>query len=130
MLELAEQDEEVKICIENERMEAMKKEFDGDPKIMFFNKKKFIPMYLAEWFLRKYTAIVLQDELYIYQTGRYVNGERIFKELCTQVLKSEYQTFRLTETINYIKNTVEELSEEEALNNGVILNLKNGLLNL
>ncbi len=133
MQEMAEKDELVIKTLDNERLAALEREFLGeevDPQEMFFDKKRFIPMYLADWFLMQYQAIVLQEELFVYKDGRYVNGERLFKEKATNVLKSEFQSSRLNESLNYIKNTVPEVSSDEATVTGDYLNVKNGLLNL
>lgn len=133
MVEFANKDKLVKETIEKERFELMKRDFEGeevDPKEMFFNNKRFIPMYLAQWFLEQYRCIVIKDELYIYENGRYILGEEIFKEKATRVLKSEFQTYRINEALNYIKNISDKVSTDEATKTGNYLNLKNGLLNL
>ena len=133
MQEFIENNELVRQIINEERISAMQKDFSGkevDPHELFFEKKRFVTMYLADWFLMQHEAIILQDELYIYENGRYVNGERLFKEKVTRVLKSEFQTNRLNETINYLKNIVPYISPDEATNIGNYLNVKNGILNL
>ncbi|MGO1368539.1 DNA primase family protein [Senegalia sp. (in: firmicutes)] len=133
MQEFAEKDEEVVKTLDNERLNAMKKDFEGievNPLDMFFEKKKFISMHLANWFLMQHEVMVLQEDLYIYKDGKYVEGDRVFREETTNALKSEFQTNRLNETLNYIKNTVTEVDPDEATSTGEYLNLKNGLLNL
>jgi P4 family phage/plasmid primase-like protien len=133
MQRLATEDKAVKNTLDKERLAAMERDFKGeevDPKEMFFEKKRFIPMYLAHWFLLQHEAIVIQDELYIYENGRYVDGDRVFREKATNVLRSEFQTNRLNETLNYLKNTVPEVLPDEAASTGNYLNVKNGLLNL
>lgn len=133
MQQFAEEDEEVQFAKRQEHRQLIEEEFNEsaiNPIKMFFDKKKFIPMYMADWFLNNYSAIVINDELYIYDSGRYANGERVFRERCTVALGSEYQTSRINEALNYIKNTVEVITPDEAISTGDLLNLKNGLLNL
>ncbi|WP_303873343.1 phage/plasmid primase, P4 family [Tepidanaerobacter acetatoxydans] len=133
MQELAEKDEMVRKTLDEERLAAMDRDFKGeevDPQDMFFEKRRFIPMYLADWFLMQHEAIVIQDELYIYENGRYVDGDRVFREKATNVLGPEFQTNRLNEALNYIKNTVLEVHPNEAATTGEYLNVRNGLLNL
>lgn len=134
MVEQAENDERVKETLHRERLEAIEEDFGGavvDPRRLFFDdRKRFVPMYMAEWFLHDRHAFVLLDELYIYKDGRYVPGERTFREEATRALQDEFATRRLNETLQYIKNTVSEVSPDEATSMGGYLNLRNGLLNL
>ncbi len=133
MLEFAEDDEHVQETKRQERLAAAEADFQGkevSPLKLFFEKKRFVPMYMGEWFLRQYEAIVLQDDLYVYENGKYTHGERLFREKATLALKSEFQTSRVTEALNYIKNTAPEIAADEAANTGEYLNLRNGLLNL
>lgn len=133
MIKFAEEDDLVQETRHQERLAAYEEDFQGkevSPLKLFFEKKRFVPMYMGEWFLTQYEAVVLQDELYVYENGRYIYGERLFREKATTVLKSEFQTNRITEALNYIKNTVPELTADEAADTGKYLNLKNGLLDL
>lgn len=133
MIALAEADPQVQDAEHARRMEAMEAEFTGQRvsiKDMFFQDKKFIAAFLGEWFLKQHDAILLNDDLYIYEDGVYVKGERLFQEKCTAILGTEFAINRLRETMAYIKNTVEEVDLEVAVNTGHLLNVKNGLLDL
>lgn len=133
MVEFADKDPKVQETLRQEREEAIRQDFDGaevDPQDLFFHKNRFVAMYMADWFLRNHEAIVLQDELYVYQDGRYVPGERIFREAATTALRTEFQSHRLNEALHYLKNTVEQVSPDEAVETGQYLNVRNGLLRL
>lgn len=133
MQEFAENDELVKDTLTKERYENIEREFAGgevDVQKLFFNKKKFIPMYLADWFLTKYEAINLNGDLHVYDGGRYVLAEGLFRREATLVLKDEYSAFRVNESLSYIKNTIDEISPDDAVDGGGYLNFKNGLLDL
>ena len=114
-------------------MEAIKEDFSGavvDPKRLFFEGKKFISAYMGEWFLKGHHAFVMNDDLYIYEKGVYVKGERVFLEEGTAALGVEFQTGRMKEALAYTKNTVTSVSPVEATTNQEYLNVHNGLLNL
>ncbi len=133
MVEFAEADEQVKETMRQERLAAIEEEFAGeevDPKRLFFEKKRFVAAYMGEWFLRKHDAFVMNDDLYIYQDGVYVRGERVFREEATAALGAEFQRNRLGEALDYIKNMVPSVSPEEAANTQNVLNVKNGILHL
>ncbi len=133
MIELAENDPRVRETKYQERMAAIEEDFktgSADPKKLFFEGKKFIPAYMGEWFLKLHDAIVINDELYIYENGVYVKGERVFQEKSTAALGVEFQSRRINEALAYIKNTVVNVSPEEATTNSKFLSVKNGMLDL
>lgn len=133
MLEFCQNDELVKETLHQEWLAAVEEDFKGgkvDPKRLFFDKKRFIPALMGEWFLKKYHAFVMNDDLYVYENGVYVKGERVFQEESTATLGVEFQTGRIREALAYIKNIVSEVSPEEATTNEVFLNVRNGLLRL
>ncbi len=133
MLELAKNDALVQETEQRERMEAIQADFSGqkvDPKRLFFKDEVFIPSYMADWFLQRHRAFVMNDDLYIYKNGVYVRDERLFLEEGTVALGEEFRTNRVKEALAYIKNTVGAVGPDDAVNNGQRLNLKNGLLDL
>ncbi|MBP3037964.1 hypothetical protein J9303_00385 [Bacillaceae bacterium Marseille-Q3522] len=133
MIHFAEQDTNVQELKKQERLAAIEEDFAGkevDPKRLFFEEKRFIPAYMGEWFLKNHDAFVLNDSMYVYADGVYVKGERLFRELGTAALGVEFTPRRLADALAYIKNTIEEVSHEEASTNKGFLNLKNGILQL
>jgi len=116
-----------------DRMEAVAKDFQGEkvnPKKLFFKEDKFNARFMAEWFMKRHQAFVMNDELYIYADGVYFKDERVFNVEGTAALADEFTTSRMREALAYIKNTVQMLTPEEATDTGMVLNLKNGLLDL
>lgn len=116
-----------------ERMAAIQADFSGEkvnPRKLFFKEEKFIPSYMAEWFLKCHHAYVMTDDLYVYMDGVYVRDERVFLEEGSNALGDEFQTSRLREALAYIKNTVCLVTPEEATDYSTRLNLQNGLLDL
>lgn len=133
MCDFAEKDPKVRKTKDAERQQAIEDDFAGkevSPGQLFFDGKKFISAYMGEWFLAKHNAFVMHGDLYVYQDGVYVKGERLFQEMGTAALGAEFSTNRLKESLAYIKGIVPEITQEEAVNTGRYLNLKNGLLDL
>ena len=85
---------------------------------------------MAEWFLKKYDAFVMNDELYLYKDGVYTKGEWVFEVECTKALGVEFHTSRMRETLEFIKISVPRVIQDETVDFGMVLNVKNGLLNL
>lgn len=100
------------------------------PSTLFFIEQKFIPKRLADWFLYGRDAMILKDLLYVYDSGRYVYGEKIFREMASRKLGDEYSIRRVTEALYYMKDSLEKVAPDEAVSMGNKLNLKNGLLDL
>ncbi len=139
MIDFAGRDIGTREKMERERLDEVDKQFDVLPdeitdeqrEILFFNKDgKFIPRFMAEWYLSKKHAFVLRDELYLFHEGTYRNSEDDFKLKSTIALKDDFVTRRLTETMHYIKNTTPKVSPDEATSMGDYLNVKNGLIRL
>jgi P4 family phage/plasmid primase-like protien len=133
MTEFAESDETVAEIRKEERLAAIEEDFGGaqvDPRRLFFEEKRFIPAYMGEWFLQHNSCFVMNTDLYVYESGVYVKGERKFHEMGTAALGIEYTPKRLSDALSYIKNTVPEVSPQEVAAPGELLNLKNGLLDL
>ena len=139
MIDFAGRDKGTKELTERERLDEVDKQFDVLPEditddereILFFNKEgKFIPRFMADWYLSKKNAFVLREELHLYKEGTYQNAEDDFKLKATIALKDEFVSRRLTETMHYIKNTTPKVSPDEATSMGDYLNVKNGLINL
>lgn len=133
MLEFVGADPRVTETVHQDRLDAIEEDFAGkevSPERLFFDGKRFIPAFMGEWFLKRHRAVLINDELYVYQDGVYVRGERIFQEEATAALGKEFATRRLTEALNYVKNTVQSISPEEATASSKYLNVLNGLLNL
>jgi putative DNA primase/helicase len=139
MIEFAAKDKLTKETMERERQEELEAQFEVLPEditdekreALFFNKDgKFIPRYMADWYLFKKHAFVLRDELYMYDDGCYLNYEDDFKLQATLALKDDFVSRRLNETMHYIKNTMPKVSPDEATSMGEYLNVKNGLIKL
>ncbi len=131
MVELVEADERVAERHRQERLAAVEADFGEEqkpnPKTLFFDNGKFVPMLLGEWFMARHHCLVIAGELYVYQGGVYAPGQRIFDVACTEVLGMAFSPKRLTDSLAYVKNTAAELTPVEALG-GDLLNLPNGLL--
>jgi len=133
MQEFVSGDGRVQETLAIERRAAIEADFGGekvDPKRLFFKEDKFISAYMAEWFLKKHEAFVMNDDLYIYESGVYMKDERVFHEVATVALEEEFTTSRLRESLAYIKNTVQRVVPEDVMNTRNWLNLLNGMLNL
>lgn len=133
MLALVEFDEKVIAQKDAERDAAIEEDFAGEnvnPVRLFFNEKRFIPAFMGEWFLKGHQAFVMNSDLFVYQDGVYIKGERYFHERATAALGVEFQPKRLADALAYIKNTVQELSPQEAVTEMQYLNVRNGLLDL
>ena len=139
MTEFVKKDKRTRDLMEQERQAEIDEQFDVLPEditdekreALFFNDDgKFIPRFMADWYLRKQHAFVLREELHLYKEGTYQNAEDDFKLKATIALKDEFVSRRLTETMHYIKNTTPKVSPDEATSMGDYLNVKNGLINL
>jgi putative DNA primase/helicase len=139
MLDFAGKDKATRELTERERLNEVDKQFDVLPEditdeereILFFNKDgKFIPRFMAEWYLSKKHAFVLREELHLYKEGTYQNAEKDFRERTTKALRDDFQSRRLTETMHYMKNILPEVTPDEATSMSGYLNVKNGLINL
>jgi putative DNA primase/helicase len=139
MVEFAGRDTRTRDMMEQERQQEIDAQFDVLPEditdeqreALFFNQDgKFIPRYMADWYLYKKHAFVLREELYLYSDGTFRNSEDDFKLKTTLALKDDFVTRRLSETMNYIKNTMPKVSPDEATSMGDYLNVKNGLIKL
>lgn len=133
MVMLAEEDPEVQETMEKERLSTAMEDFQEGrvhPRKIFFDGKTFSPMRLGQWFLNDRHGFVLNDELYLYEDGVYKPGERIFHEVATAVLKDEFRTSRVNEALAWVKNSVPQVSPDQAVDTGDWLNVKNGLIHL
>ncbi|MDR3540689.1 MAG: phage/plasmid primase, P4 family [Desulfosporosinus sp.] len=133
MMDFARNDAGVQEFEREERIEAAKVDFRSEkvnPKKIFFKEERFIPAYMAEWFLQRHHAFVMNEDVYLYKNGVYVKDERTFKNEATTALGLEFQSSRVREAMDYIKNTIPLILAEEAVETGSLLNLKNGLLDL
>lgn len=142
MMELVENDERC-IAIKLERakkafsedIEQMQREGSMDElapaKALFFDGKRFVPKMLGDWFMTNRHGIVLNRELYLYENGRYVTGEDLFRKVCTERLGMDYAPNRIRDALQYLLDSLEKYTSDEVLNTPKgILNLKNGLLDL
>lgn len=133
MIALAKEDEQVKQLLDAERIESAKLDFNDsefNPVKAFFDEKRFIPKYLADWFLIRHQSFNMNDDLYVYQGGRYVYGENIFYKEATTALREEFLGKRVAEALAYLKNTLEQIAPDEAASMGPYINCRNGLLRL
>jgi putative DNA primase/helicase len=139
MVEFVRNDKHTLDLVERERMQKLDEQFDVLPEEMddetrettFFNKdSKFIPRFMAEWYMYKKHAFVLRDELYVYSEGTYANAEKDFRERTTLALRDEFVSRRLSETMHYMKNILPEVTPDEATSMSDYLNVKNGLIRL
>ena len=133
MMDFIQFDENVQDLQAQERDAAIDEDFQGkqvSPIRLFFSEKRFIPKYMGEWFLKYHHCFVLNDALYLYKEGVYIEGERIFHEKATAALGVEFTPKRVSDALVYIKNTVQQLPHYKVVDTGKQLNLKNGLLHL
>lgn len=134
MRHFAEEDEKVAQTLRVEREQEWTKDFaddlPGSPQKMFFEEHRFIPKFLGDWFLSRFSCFRISDKLFVYEAGRYVPAESFFYTECTQVLQKEFTTSRVSEAMNYVINISDTVAPDEANSTGKYLNLRNGLLNL
>jgi putative DNA primase/helicase len=139
MVEFAGRDTRTRDTMEQERQQGIDAQFDVLPEdisdeqreALFFNEDgKFIPRYMADWYLYKKHAFVLREELHLYKEGTYQNAEKHFREQTTKALRDDFQSRRLTETMHYMKNILPEVTPDEATSMSGYLNVRNGLINL
>lgn len=129
MKKLAEADEGVRNLLQQERLDAASQDF-VIPTKAFFENKKFVPKFLAQWFMDRHKVCIINGNLYVYENGRYVPGEALFMLETTEVLSNEFSTHRQKEALSYIKNTIEKVPPDVATSTGNYINLLNGLLDL
>ncbi|MFZ5988030.1 MAG: DNA primase family protein [Bacillota bacterium] len=129
MKKLAEADEGVRNLLQQERLDAARQDF-VIPTKAFFENKKFVPKFLAQWFLDRHKACIINGDLYVYENGRYVPGEALFMLETTEVLSNEFSTHRQKEALSYIRNTLEKVPPDVATSTGKFINVLNGLLDL
>ena len=136
MTEFVEQDP---VCAAMKREEAVKAfatEIEtgsvvAPPRAVFFDNKRFVPKLLGDWFMLGRHAIILNRELYVYDTGRYVPGEDLFRSTTTARMDMEYSPGRIRDTLQYLLDSLPKYTSDEVLDTPKnILNVKNGLLDL
>lgn len=100
-------------------------------KALFFDGKRFVPKRLGDWFMTGRHAVVLNRELYVYDGGRYVQGEDLFRTICTERLGMDYAPNRIRDTLQYLLDSLKKYTSDDVLDTPAgILNVKNGLLDL
>lgn len=101
------------------------------PRALFFDNKRFVPKRLGDWFMMKRYGIVLNRELYLYDNGRYVPGEDLFRSVATSRLDMEYSPGRIRDTLQYLLDSLPKYTSDDVLDTPKgILNVKNGLFDL
>lgn len=101
------------------------------PKALFFDNKRFVPKLLGDWFMTGRHAIVLNRELYVYDNGRYVPGEDLFRSVTTARMGMEYSPGRIRDALQYLLDSLPKYTSDEVLDTpSNIVNVKNGLLDL
>jgi putative DNA primase/helicase len=134
MIDFMKNDDRVLEAEQAERQRSIEQDFGGservNPRKLFFRDEKFIPAYMADWFLQKHDVFVMNGEIYLFKDGVYVKDQRTFEHEATKALGVEFQSIRVSEALKYLKNMAPFLTAEEAVDTGNVLNLKNGLLDL
>lgn len=132
MCELVDQDER---CNAIKQAEVEKLFEQGDetapPRALFFDNKRFVPKRLGDWFMIGRHGIVLNRELYVYDNGRYVPGEDLFRSVTTARMGMEYAPGRIRDSLQYLLDSLPKYTSDDVLDTPRnILNVKNGLLDL
>lgn len=90
-------------------------------------RNSFIPKWLADDLMNKYSFIYTSGQLYVYRNGVYVPiGEYFIDQKCRERLKDAARTNRINEVVSHIKAM--SYTEPEGLNTFKnLINLENGM---
>lgn len=89
------------------------------------NKTKFFHNKFGDYLIEKYFIILVNDRLHIYDSGVYVNDERLIKRMMVSEIP-KIKKIQQSEVLEYIKNTTQNKTEEAPH----LIPLKNGVYDI